>query len=183
MKLNWQEINIPGCFVCKLDIFVDNRGSFQKIFNSKDFAKVIPNFLPRESYITSSAKEVLRGLHFQLPPDDHDKVVICLGGAALDVIVDLRAGQNYGNVESIELTPDYVNCVVMPKGVGHGFYSHMDNTKLLYIVGTTYAPQTDSGILWSSINFEWPSSSPILSDRDKQHPSFNEFIPPDVWRN
>lgn len=182
MDIEWAELSVPGCHVSSLSRFTDSRGSFQKLFNVDTFKSVLSGFVPLECYITSSASGVLRGMHFQLPPDDHGKLVICLGGRALDVIVDLRPGPSYGHTAQVELNPNGPNCVAMPIGVGHGFYALSDNTQLLYLVGTGHAPASDAGVLWNSINIEWPCTTPILSERDKAHPPLAHFTPPEEWR-
>lgn len=181
MEIDWTELSVPGCYFAALRSFTDSRGSFQKLFNEKAFERVLPGFVPRECYLTSSLHGVLRGMHFQLPPDDHAKLVICLGGRAIDVMVDLRPGPSYGHTAQVELTPGGTNCVAMPIGVGHGFYAHSDDTQLLYLVGTGHTPASDAGVLWSSIDIDWPCTTPILSERDKVHPPLADFTPPDKW--
>lgn len=182
MDIAWTGLAVPGCYAGSLCTFGDSRGSFQKLFNAETFAGVLPGFIPRECYLTSSVQGVLRGMHFQLPPDDHDKLVICLGGNVIDVMVDLRPGPSYGHTAQLELTPDGTNCVAMPIGVGHGFYALSDHSQLLYLVGTGHAPASDAGVLWSSIDIEWPCTTPILSERDKAHPPLANFTPPEEWR-
>jgi dTDP-4-dehydrorhamnose 3,5-epimerase len=183
MKLDGSELDLNGCFSVHLPSFSDPRGGFQKLFHEDAFSRFLPGFLPHEAYLTNSAQGVLRGMHFQRPPHDHAKVVICLGGAALDVLVDLRAGDGYGKTASVELTPDGVNCVLIPSGIAHGFYSRSDGTQFLYLVETVHAPDSDAGVMWDSIGFDWPVANPILSDRDKAHPTLADFVPPQRWRN
>lgn len=181
METAWEELTVSGCYACRLRPVADSRGTFQKFFNDKAFDDVLPGFVPRESYLTTSAKGVLRGMHFQLPPNDHAKLVICLQGSALDVMVDLRRGPGFGGTTQVELSPNGTNCVVMPIGIGHGFYSRCDGTQLLYFVGSGYAEVSDSGVLWSSICLDWPDLNPILSPRDERHPALSEFTSPGSW--
>ena len=183
MKLDLTELGLAGCYATHLPSFSDPRGGFQKLFHQEAFSRALPGFLPREAYVTSSAKGVLRGMHFQRPPHDHAKVVICLGGAALDVLVDLRAGEGYCKTTSAELTPDGMNCVLIPAGIAHGFYARTDGTQLLYLVETVHAPDADAGVMWNSIGFDWPTADPILSERDKRHPELAAFVPPERWRH
>ena len=183
MEISWNKLDVPGCYSGRLSAINDNRGSFQKLFNVNTFESVLPGFIPREIYLTNSLRGVLRGMHFQLPPDDHAKIVICLSGSALDVMIDLRPGKSYGAVDHVRLSPKAHNCVAMPSGIGHGFYAESENTQLLYLVETGYSPLSDTGILWQSIDFEWPNPTPILSERDKSHKTLDEFLPPDEWKN
>jgi dTDP-4-dehydrorhamnose 3,5-epimerase/CDP-3, 6-dideoxy-D-glycero-D-glycero-4-hexulose-5-epimerase len=179
MNLNVTPLALPGCFSAKLTAFEDERGSFQKLFHSSSFGAFLPGFLPREIYVTTSHKGVLRGMHFQLPPDDHTKIVICLSGKVTDVLLDLRPGETYGKTASVELSPDGQNAVLLPKGIAHGFYAQNDASALLYLVETVHSPKNDKGILWSSFGFDWPDGAPIISARDTQHPPFSAFLPSD----
>lgn len=182
MKLTVSETEITGCRFARISGIEDSRGSFAKLFHQDTISKYLPNFTPREMYLTSSTKNVLRGMHFQLPPHDHQKIVICLEGSVVDVILDLRKGETYGKTASIDLSANATNAVFLPKGVAHGFYTQSENASLLYVVDSQYAPDYDKGILWDSFGFEWPSYAPILSGRDTQHPSFGCFKPPKEWQ-
>ena len=141
----------------------------------------MPDFKLGEAYITSSSKNVLRGMHFQLPPHDHSKVVICLSGKVTDVLLDLRPGLNFGKFASIDLTPNKNNVVVIPKGVAHGFYAHCDNSTLLYLVETVHNQVSDSGIHWDGFGYRWPMKHPNTSQRDQMHPDIKSFQIPKEW--
>jgi dTDP-4-dehydrorhamnose 3,5-epimerase-like enzyme len=95
MKIAVSEAKIDGCCFARLSGIEDSRGSFTKLFHHDTISKYLPNFTAREMYLTSSTKGVLRGMHFQIPPHDHQKIVICLEGSVIDVILDLRKGENY----------------------------------------------------------------------------------------
>lgn len=181
MKLTVSQTGIAGCSFARLSGIEDSRGSFTKLFHQDTISKHLPSFTPREMYLTSSTKDVLRGMHFQLPPHDHQKIVICLEGSVIDVILDLRKGESYGKTAAINLSDNTTNAVFLPKGVAHGFYTQSAKASLLYVVDSQYAPDYDKGVLWDSFGFEWPSLAPILSGRDIQHPSFGCFEPPKEW--
>lgn len=183
MNLHATPLKLPGCFSAHVTKFEDERGSFLKLFNAETIEAYLPGFMPREVYITTSSKGVLRGMHFQLPPNDHAKVVICLNGIITDVLLDLRPGDTYGLTSTIELSPDTQNVVMLPKGIAHGFYAHADASVLLYLVETVHCPKDDKGILWNSFCYDWPNDTPILSVRDTQHSPFTEFLPPHDWQS
>lgn len=177
---------VVGAFGLRLEAHHDDRGGFCKLFQASAMGEVLgPRPATTEQYVSTSNAGVVRGIHFQLPPADHEKFVYCLDGAALDVIVDLRKGSpTEGKVASIRLDPPSENGVTgvfIPRGCGHGFLSLKDQTVLLYSVSTEYAPLLDSGVLWSSIDFDWPSSDPIISDRDRSFPSRAHFDSPFVY--
>ena len=138
-----------------------------------------PHF--REQYYSRSRANVLRGMHFQLPPYDHDKLVYCVAGRALDVILDLRRdSETYGQVVSLQLDELKGNGAYVPRGCAHGFLSLEDDTILFYNLTAEYSPAHDTGILWNTFGFDWPASDPVLSERDSGFPKFGAFDSP--WR-
>lgn len=159
----------------------DARGDFRKLFHAKIYDDYLPGYVPREIYLTTSNKGVVRGMHFQLPPDDHGKVVICLSGKVTDVLLDLRQGPGYGASTSVKLIPNVTNAVLIPKGIAHGFYAHEDNSAMLYLVETEYAPANDHGVLWNSFGYNWPSEEVLLSERDTEHAPLSAFKAPVEW--
>lgn len=181
VELDLRDLGLPGCYATKLPVFSDTRGAFMKFYREDTMPTVLGGFVAREMYITDSAKGVLRGMHFQLPPDDHRKIVVCLSGQVLDVIVDLRASESYGQSASVTLSPEGENVVILPKGVAHGFLSQDDCSRLMYLVETVHAPNSDAGIRWDSFGFDWPVDNPILSESDQAHPAVTDFSRPAEW--
>lgn len=170
-----ENLSLNGCFCENLKLINDNRGSFIKIFSKSKIKEILPGFNPAEMYITRSQKNVIRGMHFQIPPFDHGKIVVCLSGAVTDVLLDLRQGNGYGKVISRVLRSNEINTMYIPRGVAHGFLAHSDDTILAYVVETEYSQEHDRGILWSSIGFEWGADNPIVSQRDCDHPKLSEI--------
>lgn len=177
MKFELKDSRLKGCKFGRLDTIEDSRGSFTKVFQRSKLNEFFTDFQVAESYITKSQAGVLRGMHFQLPPDDHEKIVICLEGHALDVILDLRSGVSFGNFDCVSLSENSNNFVFVPKGVAHGFFAYQ-TTVMLYIVSTEHSPLNDQGIMWDSFGFTWPSNSPTLSERDKKHMKLRNFNTP-----
>jgi len=170
---------IPGCFELQTDLFKDQRGSFVKIFNEKSFKEHQLETQYKEEYYTISRQGVLRGLHFQIPPEHCTKIVRCLVGGVLDAIVDLRIGSPaYGKFQSFKLNSDDNNMLYLPPGIAHGFYVMSEKALMLYKVSREYAPEHDKGIRWDSLGIPWPSKSPIVSERDQKFPSFANFVSP-----
>ena len=120
-------------------------------------------------------------MHFQTPPDHHNKLVYCTAGTILDVVVDIRTGSpTYGDHISLEISSGVGNMIYIPEGLAHGFYSKTDAT-VVYNVSTIYSPDNDGGILWSSIGMDWPVTTPDLSDRDVTFPTLAEFNSPFIF--
>ncbi len=162
---------------------VDQRGRFVKTFHNKYFDENNLNTDFNEQYYSVSKQGVLRGMHFQVPPFAHSKLVYCVAGSILDVAVDLRKNSpTFLNHISIELSADKANMIYLPEGIAHGFFSLVDAV-VMYNVSTTYRPEADSGVLWSSIGMDWPKPNPRVSERDKTFPKLKEFDSPFEFRS
>lgn len=176
---NKTELDIKGVYLFSAPLFQDDRGSFFKFYAQSLYLREDLNDDFKEEYITFSKKGVFRGMHFQVPPSSHVKVVSCVAGKALDVLVDLRQGSpTYKKAVSIELCASKGQFVYIPEGVAHGFYSRSENTAMLYKVTSEYSPECDDGILWSSIDIKWPFEDAIVSDRDRGFSPIQEFVSP-----
>lgn len=170
---------IPGCWVLDAGVARDARGLFVKTIHATTFARKKLRYDFREQYYSLSHRNVLRGMHFQAPPHDHEKLVICVAGRALDVVLDLRKGSpSFGRTVSVPLDGDTPKGVYVAQGCAHGFLSLSEGCLMLYNVTTEYAPDHDLGILWNTIYFEWPVKGPVISRRDQSFPSFSEFRSP-----
>ncbi|CAK9039064.1 5-epimerase (Thymidine diphospho-4-keto-rhamnose 3, partial [Durusdinium trenchii] len=129
-----------------------------------------------EQYLTKSSRHVIRGMHFQVPPRDHAKLVSCPVGAVFDVVVDLRKGSpTYGRHASIELNDQKGNLLYIPTGFAHGFCVISPEALMLYNVTTIHSPAHDRGLHWNSCGIEWPTSTPIISQRDTEHPPLDSY--------
>jgi dTDP-4-dehydrorhamnose 3,5-epimerase len=160
----------------------DHRGRFVKTLHQAAFKELGIRTDFSEEFYTVSARGTLRGLHFQIPPYDHEKLISCIEGEVLDVVVDLRVGSPiYGQPLALELSEVNSKMLWIPSGFAHGFYVRSDQAILMYKVTTVHSPTHDLGIHWNSIGFRWPTSSPILSDRDSRFPPLSEFNSPFVW--
>lgn len=170
---------ISGCFEVLNEQKTDERGYFQKIYHENCFSELNLETSYKEIYYSQSNKDVLRGLHFQTPPNDHVKVVHCVVGKIFDVVVDLRqASPTYGEAITFDLSADDGRSIYIPKGLAHGFYVKSESAIVIYKVSSVYSPENDTGILWSSINVDWPSTNPIISSRDKCFDSITKFVSP-----
>lgn len=147
--------------------FEDNRGSFQKLFNYDFFKENGLNTDFKEFYYSISQKNVIRGMHFQLPPFEHVKLVYVSKGKIRDVVVDIRKqSDTYGKCFSIQLDETKAQYLYIPKGFAHGFLSLEDGSIVNYAQTTCYSKLHDCGIAQDSINFDWGVTSPIISGRD-----------------
>jgi dTDP-4-dehydrorhamnose 3,5-epimerase len=170
---------IAGCFEIDCESSSDNRGRFVKTFQSGVLHELGLREDWKEEYYSISARNVVRGMHFQTPPKQYAKLVYCLCGAVLDVVLDLRkASPTYGRAVGFELSARKANMIYMSEGLAHGFVSLSDDTIMQYKVTSVYAPANDQGVLWSSFGFDWPIAQPVISQRDLLHPPLAEFETP-----
>lgn len=176
---NVSETDLPGLLMIKPRALEDSRGSFIKTFNKSGFSEAGLEVDFREQYYSISKKGVIRGMHFQTPPEDHVKVVYCLSGTIFDVVLDLRVGSpTYGDTRTFELNDGDGAMLYIPKGFAHGFCATSDSATMMYHVTTEYSPKHDDGVLWSSVPVTWPTDLPIVSERDAGFQAFAEISSP-----
>jgi len=167
---------IEGVFIVKINIFKDSRGGFQKIFNRDFFEKKRLETDFKEFYFSSSGKNVIRGLHFQLPPREYAKIVYVSRGSIMDVALDLRKSSlTFGKVFSKQLDCVSGEFLYLPKGIAHGFRSLENGTIVNYAQTSCYSKEHDTGILFSSIKYDWGTEAVIVSERDRKFMTFEEF--------
>lgn len=178
MKL--EELEIPGCFKIEPPHFKDHRGSFCKIYHAPSFEKVGLKQPFVEMFYSTSVRGVLRGLHFQVPPSDHSKLVWCISGEIFDVFADIRKlSPAYGRAGTLRLK---AGCgIYLPTGIAHGFYTLSETATVGYMVTSVHDPKRDGGIHWNSLDVPWPDAAPILSERDDALPEFESFDSPFVF--
>ncbi len=179
MNQRLQETSIEGVFVLEAFRQQDRRGEFVKPYRKSLFAKygLETDFV--EDYYSVSGANVFRGLHFQLPPHAHTKLVHCIQGEALDILLDLRRGSaTYGTHISIPLCAGKTGVVYIPVGIAHGFIARSEQTIMHYKTTTEYAPDHDAGINIESIDLGIDTSALILSARDRALPSLQQFDSP-----
>lgn len=175
---------LNGCYEIKPKIQNDDRGRFVKIFHSPEFEKLGLETDFQEEYYSVSHAGVVRGLHFQRPEMDHAKLVYCVSGGVFDVVVDLRIGSpTYTKSYSIELSVEKGNCLYIPKGFAHGFAVESGQATMVYKVSTVYSPENDDGVLWCSLDVDWPIKNPILSIRDSKFEPLDRFDSPFVYKS
>jgi dTDP-4-dehydrorhamnose 3,5-epimerase len=177
--MDFQETDLPGVKTFFAPCFNDARGTFKKLFHAPDFAA---NGFPceiREEFFTVSKRDVIRGMHFQLPPAEHFKIVTCIAGKILDVLLDVRrAGPSFGKFIALELSEENLRGVALPPGIAHGFLALSDNAVVHYLTSREHSPENDSGVRWDSFGMRWPVEQPIVSAKDAALPKFGDFASP-----
>jgi dTDP-4-dehydrorhamnose 3,5-epimerase len=173
------ELPLSDARLITLPAFPDDRGLFVKTFHDTTLRDAEIHFTLNESYFSLSKKNVIRGMHFQLPPHQHSKIVFCPKGAILDVIIDLRKGSpTYGRHHAEELSESNHRAYFIPEGFAHGFKALTDDALTYYLVSSEYHRESDTGIRWDSFGFDWQAPAPISSARDRSFVSLGEFASP-----
>lgn len=159
---------LPGVFVLQSDPYYDLRGVFQKSFHAPIVADLTGiAFSTAEAFYTTSSRNVIRGMHYQEADSAHEKLVSCVHGRVLDVVVDVRSfSPSFNQPYAIELTPSSGITLLISKPYAHGFLALEDQSTVTYCTTSIHNPSKDAGVLWSSIDFVWPVEHPIVSARD-----------------
>lgn len=183
--MKFELTSIPGCLQFSSPVHVDQRGWLVKAFQRSEFARAELEVDFQEVFWTSSNANVLRGMHVQLPhpragaTGGQAKLVYCVMGDVMDVALDLRLGSpTFGRHDVVELSAEADNACYLPAGVAHGFYVRRAPAVMLYHVTTEYVAELDAGVAWDSFGAQWPTQSPILSERDASLPPLSHFDSP-----
>ncbi|MDX9714673.1 MAG: dTDP-4-dehydrorhamnose 3,5-epimerase [Dissulfurispiraceae bacterium] len=169
MSFKFKQLEIPDVVLITPEAFSDSRGLFMETYKKSEFSANGIDCSIKQINFSVSAKNVLRGLHYQLKPHAQAKLVQCLRGSAYDVAVDIRNGSPYfGRWVSAVLTAENRNLLWVPEGFAHGFLALEDNTEIMYGISSEYAKDSERGIIWNDpdISINWPSNEIILSEKD-----------------
>ena len=163
--------DISDVLIFEPRVFGDERGFFYESFNEREFVKITglnPQFV--QDNHSSSAKQVLRGLHYQIK-QPQGKLVRVTKGEVFDVVVDLRqSSTTFGQWVSCILSQENKRQLWVPEGFAHGFLVLSESAEFLYKTTNYYAPDYERTLLWNdpTIGIDWPlKTEPILSAKDQ----------------
>ena len=166
------EKTLPGVLEIQLDRYLDGRGFFSEIFNPSLLARCgIKEFA--QGNLSESQQGVFRGFHFQVQPFQQGKLVYCMSGSITDYVLDPDSNSlHFGQVVSIDLSPEKNNAVWIPGNYAHGFLSHEDKTQIFYLVTKPWEKDYERTIRATSIGI------PELSGLSEQKLSSKDFLAP-----
>jgi dTDP-4-dehydrorhamnose 3,5-epimerase len=176
--MRFTETPLPGAWVVEVEPARDERGSFARTFDAREFAdRGLSAAVAQCSTSFNHRAGTLRGLQYQAAPHGESKLVRCTAGAVFDVLVALRAGSpTHGRWHAVELSSGDQRAVYVPRGVAHGFQTLVDGCELLYMIDTPYVPEAARGVRWDDPAFaiEWPEppGERIISERDRSFPDY-----------
>ena len=161
-------------------VFGDDRGFFFESFNQQRFNEATGLDLPFvQDNHSKSAKNVLRGLHYQLPPKAQGKLVRVVAGEVFDVAVDIRPDSpTFGQWVGEILSADNKRQLWIPPGLAHGFLVLSESAEFLYKTTDYYAPELERCIRWNdpTLAIAWPfAGEPVLSGKDAQGTRFTDI--------
>lgn len=172
------DTKLPGVKLIEPATFGDHRGFFMESYNVNTFEKhgLSYKFI-QDNHSLSVETSVLRGMHYQLGPMAQTKLVRVSAGEIYDVVIDIRRGSpTFGEWQGFILSASNKLQLLVPQGFAHGFYTLTPNCEVQYKVDALYSPEHDRGIAWNdpALAIDWPTSTPILSDKDGKHPVLAE---------
>lgn len=170
------ETALPGVRTIDLERRGDARGWFARAFCADELrANGLDPSLVQINLSYNEKRGTLRGMHFQRAPHEETKIVRCVRGAVLDVVVDLRPpSPSHRKWIAVELSEDNRRALYVPRGIAHGFLTLTDGAELLYLMGTAYAPDAAAGVRWNdpAFSIEWPFAPSVVAERDMTFPDY-----------
>jgi dTDP-4-dehydrorhamnose 3,5-epimerase len=181
--MEFKPLKLKGTYEITAKPFKDERGYFVMTYEPTLFAQhgLVTNWLQENQ--SRSVKNVVRGMHFQVPPSSETKLVRVVRGVIWDVFVDLRKGSpTFGKWDAVELSEERQNMAYIPKGFAHGFAVLSDIAVVCYKVDHGYAPKGQGGLRWDdpTIGIPWPvkAGEAIVSEKDRVAPPFEGWTSP-----
>ncbi len=174
--MKFHQTTLNDAVLIDLECRGDDRGFFARTFCADEFAaNGLPTDFVQQNTSYSAQKGTLRGMHFQRAPHAEDKLVRCLRGAIVDIILDLRPDSpTFKKWEAFELNDDNKRQLLVPKGFAHGFQSLCDHVEVTYLVSSRYNGAAEGGVRWNDPAFaiNWPLAPTEMSDKDRQWADF-----------
>ncbi len=168
-------LSLPEVLILEPQVFGDERGFFFESFRKSRFAEAAGRDIEFvQDNHSRSARNVLRGLHYQAAPHAQGKLVRVVSGEIFDVAVDIRPNSpNFGRWAGATLSSDNFRQIWVPEGFAHGFVVLSETAEVIYKTTDYYAPSHERSILWNDpeIGIEWPiDGEPTLSGKDALAP-------------
>lgn len=175
------ETTLRGVVIIEPKIYYDDRGYFFESFSHKDFIEKVSDTVFVQDNESRSKYGVVRGLHFQTSPYEQAKLVRVVRGVIRDVVVDLRRDTpTFGHHISTILSEENHRQLFIPRGFAHGYAVLAEDAVFQYKCDNYYAPGYEGAILWNDpdLGIDWglPAEKVVLSEKDRNNPSFESFV-------
>jgi dTDP-4-dehydrorhamnose 3,5-epimerase len=173
--MRFTETKLKGAYIIELEAISDDRGFFARSWCQQEFLDhgLNPNLV--QCNISFNLKKgTLRGMHYQVKPNEEAKLVRCTQGSIYDVIIDVCPDSStFKTWVAIELSAGNRKTLYIPEGFAHGFQTLEDNTEVFYQISNFYHPESAKGIRWDDPQFaiQWAETSQfIISEKDLSYP-------------
>jgi dTDP-4-dehydrorhamnose 3,5-epimerase len=178
--VKFNQLPLKGAFTIDIEPNGDERGFFARVFCEREFAAAGIDFeAVQMNMSTNREKGTLRGLHYQLGDNAEQKLVRCIKGAIVDLIVDVRPqSPTFLEHVFVELSEENRRAILVPRGFAHGIQTLTAGAEILYLVSAFYAPGAERGLRWNDprLAIAWPLEPTVISDKDRAHPDFDPAI-------
>jgi len=173
-------LSVPGAFIVESTVWSDERGFFREWFKHDDLDAVGAGFSIHQANLSTSRRNVVRGLHYSMAPEGQAKLVTCAFGELDDVVVDVRMGSPaFGRAEIVHLAANEELSLLLPGGAAHGFCVTSEVAVLTYLLSSPFNPTMELEInpFDEEINIPWPlSGDAIVSPKDAKAPSLAQRL-------
>jgi dTDP-4-dehydrorhamnose 3,5-epimerase len=177
MKL--QEMELKGAWLAQSQVHIDDRGSFREWFKLDEVKNTTGfDFIVKQSNISISKKNTIRGMHFSISPIGQSKWITCVAGSIWDVIVDIRPGSpTFKKWVGIELSENSGLSLLAGHGFAHGFLALEDHSAISYLLTSEYSPNEEFGFnpFDPNLSIDWKVENPILSQKDSNSLTLDEL--------
>jgi dTDP-4-dehydrorhamnose 3,5-epimerase len=166
----FRETTLKGAFVIEMEKFKDERGFFARAWCQREVeANGLISRVTQTNISFNKKRGTLRGMHYQVAPDEQVKLVRCTAGAIYDVIIDMRLDSpTYRKWTGVELTAENYRMLYVPEHFAHGFQTLEDTSEVTYQVSQFYSPESERGVRYDDPVFqvEWPLPVEVISEKD-----------------
>ena len=173
------ETSLPDVLIIEPQIFEDERGFFMESYHQKRYGQSLISTVFVQDNLSCSIRGTLRGLHYQRPYGQA-KLVQAVKGEIFDVAVDIRVNSPaFGKWTGAHLSDQNRRQIYIPEGFAHGFCVLSETAVVIYKCSDYYAPESESGILWSDpdLGIDWPVKAPLLSRKDSRYSCLRHVSP------
>jgi dTDP-4-dehydrorhamnose 3,5-epimerase len=174
------ELSIGGAFVVESTVWVDDRGFFREWFKQSDFDEAGIDFDIQQANLSTSRRGVIRGLHYSIAPEGQAKVVTCVYGELVDVILDVRVGSpTFGKFETVHLAANEERSLLLPVGAAHGVCVTSEVAALSYLLSSPFNADLELEInpFDEALGVPWPlTGDAITSEKDAKAPTLAERL-------
>ena len=175
--MKFTELRLHGVCLIEPELFSDERGVFRRTFCAKELSDHGLESTAVQGNISENPHEgTLRGFHFQVPPFEEAKTLLCITGSLFDIVVDLRpTSPTFLEWVSVELSAEDRCSLHVPAGCANAWLTTAPNTAVHYYMSEAYRPNTDRGFRYNDpiFSFRWPCEPRIISQKDASYPDFD----------